>query len=36
MTPGPRTPLVVGAGQAAERIDDPSYRAMSAVELAAR
>jgi acetyl-CoA C-acetyltransferase len=31
----PRTPVVVGVGQAAERIDDPYYRAMSAVELAA-
>ncbi|MBV9319978.1 MAG: acetyl-CoA acetyltransferase, partial [Mycobacterium sp.] len=30
----PRTPVVVGVGQAAERIDDPYYRAMSAVELA--
>ena len=30
----PRTPVVVGAGQAAERIDDPGYRAMSPVELA--
>ncbi|OBI50709.1 acetyl-CoA acetyltransferase [Mycobacterium kyorinense] len=29
------TPVVVGVGQAAERIDDPYYRAMSAVELAA-
>ncbi|WP_156686499.1 acetyl-CoA acetyltransferase [Mycobacterium sp. Marseille-P9652] len=31
----PRTPVVVGVGQAAERIDDPDYRAMSPVELAA-
>jgi acetyl-CoA C-acetyltransferase len=31
----PNTPVVVGVGQAAERIDDPGYRAMSAVELAA-
>ncbi|WP_343602733.1 acetyl-CoA acetyltransferase [Mycobacterium sp.] len=30
----PRTPVVVGVGQAAERIDDSYYRAMSAVELA--
>ncbi|OBG31445.1 acetyl-CoA acetyltransferase [Mycobacterium sp. E3198] len=30
-----RTPVVVGVGQAAERIDDPTYRAMSPVELAA-
>ncbi|BCO34609.1 acetyl-CoA acetyltransferase [Mycobacterium heckeshornense] len=30
----PHTPVVVGVGQAAERIDDPYYRAMSAVELA--
>ncbi len=29
------TPAVVGAGQAAERIDDAHYRGMSAVELAA-
>jgi acetyl-CoA C-acetyltransferase len=31
----PNTPVVVGVGQAAERIDDASYRAMSPVELAA-
>lgn len=31
----PRTPVVVGVGQAAERIADPGYRAMSPVELAA-
>jgi acetyl-CoA C-acetyltransferase len=31
----PRTPVVVGVGQAAERIDDPDYRAMSPVDLAA-
>jgi acetyl-CoA C-acetyltransferase len=31
----PRTPVVVGVGQAAERIDDPGYAAMSPVELAA-
>ena len=31
----PQTPVVVGVGQAAERIDDPGYRAMSPVELAA-
>ncbi|OBK55080.1 acetyl-CoA acetyltransferase [Mycobacterium kubicae] len=31
----PNTPVVVGVGQAAERIDDPGYRAMSPVELAA-
>jgi acetyl-CoA C-acetyltransferase len=30
----PRTPVVVGVGQAAERIDDPDYRGMSPVELA--
>jgi acetyl-CoA C-acetyltransferase len=35
MTFDPRTPVIVGVGQAAERIDDPDYRAMSAVELAA-
>lgn len=31
----PNTPVVVGVGQAAERIGDPNYRAMSPVELAA-
>jgi acetyl-CoA C-acetyltransferase len=31
----PRTPVIVGVGQAAERIDDAYYRGMSAVELAA-
>ncbi|OBJ60253.1 acetyl-CoA acetyltransferase [Mycobacterium sp. 1423905.2] len=31
----PHTPVVVGVGQAAERIDDPGYRAMSPVDLAA-
>ncbi len=31
----PHTPVVVGVGQAAERIDDPEYRAMSPAELAA-
>ncbi|HET9874859.1 MAG TPA: acetyl-CoA acetyltransferase [Mycobacterium sp.] len=31
----PRTPVVVGVGQAAERIDDADYRGMSPVELAA-
>lgn len=31
----PNTPVVVGVGQAAERIDDPGYRGMSPVELAA-
>jgi acetyl-CoA C-acetyltransferase len=35
MSPYARTPVVVGVGQAAERIDDPYYRGMSAVELAA-
>src|SRR6185312_16658221 len=35
MTVDPRTPVIVGVGQAAERIDDPDYQAMSAVELAA-
>lgn len=35
MSLDPRTPVVVGVGQAAERIDDPGYQAMSAVELAA-
>jgi acetyl-CoA C-acetyltransferase len=35
MTVDARTPVVVGVGQAAERIDDAYYRGMSAVELAA-
>ncbi len=35
MSIDPRTPVVVGVGQAAERIDDTDYRAMSPVELAA-
>jgi acetyl-CoA C-acetyltransferase len=30
-----RTPVIVGVGQAAERIDDADYRGMSAVEVAA-
>ncbi|MGD1110948.1 MAG: acetyl-CoA acetyltransferase, partial [Mycobacterium sp.] len=35
MSLDPRTPVIVGVGQAAERIDDAYYRAMSGVELAA-
>jgi len=35
VTLDPHTPVVVGVGQSAERIDDPDYRAMSPVELAA-
>ncbi|BBZ51205.1 acetyl-CoA acetyltransferase [Mycobacterium heidelbergense] len=35
MSLDPSTPVVVGVGQSAERIDDPGYRAMSPVELAA-
>ncbi|GIE98593.1 acetyl-CoA acetyltransferase [Paractinoplanes rishiriensis] len=31
----PRTPVIVGVGQAAERLDDPGYLRRSAVELAA-
>ncbi|WP_159662017.1 acetyl-CoA acetyltransferase [Streptomyces mexicanus] len=31
----PNTPVVVGVGQSSERLDDPGYRRMSAVELAA-
>lgn len=31
----PRTPVLVGVGQASERIDDPGYRRLSPVELAA-
>jgi acetyl-CoA C-acetyltransferase len=30
----PRTPVLVGVGQFTERIDDPEYRGMSAVDLA--
>ena len=30
-----RTPVIVGVGQFTEHIDDPGYRGMSAVELAA-
>ncbi len=31
----PRTPVVVGVGQASERIDDPGYQRLSPVDLAA-
>jgi acetyl-CoA C-acetyltransferase len=31
----PRTPVIIGVGQAAERLDDPGYQALSAVGLAA-
>lgn len=31
----PRTPVLVGVGQSSERIDQPGYRGLSAVELAA-
>jgi acetyl-CoA C-acetyltransferase len=31
----PRTPVLVGVGQASERVDDPGYRALPAVELGA-
>ncbi len=34
MAVDPRTPVLVGVGQFTERIDDPSYRGMSAVDLA--
>jgi acetyl-CoA C-acetyltransferase len=34
MSIDPRTPVIVGVGQSAERIDDPDYRGMSSVELA--
>ncbi|OBF65366.1 acetyl-CoA acetyltransferase [Mycobacterium sp. 852002-51971_SCH5477799-a] len=34
MTVDPRTPVLVGVGQFTERIDDPDYRGMSAVDLA--
>lgn len=32
----PQTPVIVGVGQAVERIDDPDYRGLSAADLAAR
>lgn len=35
MAVDPRTPVIVGVGQFTERIDDPGYRGMSSVELAA-
>lgn len=35
MAVDPRTPVIVGVGQFTERIDDPAYRGMSAVDLAA-
>ncbi|UXA12621.1 acetyl-CoA acetyltransferase [Mycobacterium sp. SMC-8] len=35
MAVDPRTPVIVGVGQFTERVDDPDYRGMSAVELAA-
>jgi acetyl-CoA C-acetyltransferase len=31
----PSTPVIVGVGQSSERIDEPTYRGMSAVDLAA-
>ena len=34
MAVDPRTPVIVGVGQFTERIDDPAYRGMSAVDLA--
>ena len=34
MSIDPRTPVLVGVGQFTERIDDPDYRGMSAVDLA--
>ena len=34
MTVDPRTPVLVGVGQFTERVDDPDYRGMSAVDLA--
>ena len=30
----PRTPVIIGVGQYAERVDDPNYRGLSAVDLA--
>jgi acetyl-CoA C-acetyltransferase len=35
MTLDPRTPVVIGVGQASERLDDPGYRRRSPVDLAA-
>ncbi|HTM84807.1 MAG TPA: acetyl-CoA acetyltransferase, partial [Mycobacterium sp.] len=35
MSIDPRTPVIVGVGQAAERIDEADYRGQSPVELAA-
>lgn len=35
MSVDPRTPVIVGVGQSADRIDGPDYRGRSAVELAA-
>src|SRR4051812_19571704 len=32
----PRTPVLVGVGQCAERIDDPDYEGLSAADLAGR
>jgi acetyl-CoA C-acetyltransferase len=32
---GPRTPVLVGVGQASERLDEPGYRRLSPVDLAA-
>jgi acetyl-CoA C-acetyltransferase len=32
----PRTPVLVGVGQFTERLDDPDYQGISAVELATR
>ncbi|MGB2921881.1 MAG: acetyl-CoA acetyltransferase [Mycobacterium sp.] len=34
MAMDPRTPVIVGVGQFTERMDDPGYRGMSAVDLA--
>lgn len=36
MNPDPATPVLVGVGQASERIEDPGYRGLSPVELAAK
>jgi acetyl-CoA C-acetyltransferase len=35
VTIDPRTPIIVGVGQASERLDDPDYRRRSPVDLAA-
>jgi acetyl-CoA C-acetyltransferase len=33
-TVDPRTPIIIGVGQVAERVDDPNYRGLSPIDLA--